>query len=377
MKQLCFSLIGIVFHLCLHSQITLTPQNQPIQTRLAIPDHQNLIVEFGPNGEFVAIYPNGTYHAENISNEMDEKLKEFLVSKKLIITDVEFTPTGKGWTILAGKQNWTRNVGGEFFKKKNELEALGIELVNVEFYPIQWNSQKAFSIVTSDGKLMHYGREGAKKSVLRVPGMTISKTKSSKPSSSKKKDKSSQLTTQGTYRFAFDWIVVYEVDDGGLGNDNLELYWGGSATPIAKQGVMRDTVRTTNQRQIKNAFKGEIISKTSSEAIELGKNDGSSLRTNDGFIINVDSKDYGYDTLKEWEENAELHVSFRLKEYDTTSGDDHFPMAIKTLSFKDAKFQALSMDQVKQARNTHVENIFKLQEGGSRVGVSFSFVKLN
>ena len=334
---------------------------------------QQRIMEYGSNGEFVIVFENGTYYAEGISDEMDNKLKEYLTKDKRVITDIEFTPTGKGWTILAGAKNWTRNVGGNFFDKKNELEKLGIQVVDVEFHPVNWQKEKGFKILTSTGKLMEYDIPDSNKELDFSTVIEQYTPVFQKPTDSQKKNKS----TSANYRFSFDWIVVYEVDDGGFGNNKLELYGYGKAIPVVvpKGKVLKDTITTTNIAA-KNLFKDEVCAVDKQDAFSLSKNSGKSLKRQGDFIIEVDVEDYGFSSVKEFEEEAELHISFELFENDSTSGDDSFPLAISGLSFSDASIQPKTLNEVRNARYNDLPHLIKLKDGGSLVGISYSFEKI-
>ena len=339
---------------------------------------QHRIMEYGPNGEFVLVLENGTFYSKGISEEMKSKLEEYLTKDKRMITDIEFTPTGKGWTILAGSKNWTRNVGGGFFAKKNELEKLGIQVVDVEFHPINWPKEKGYSILTSTGKLMEYDIPEKQNQIdfsNQRKKLEASDFKSSKPSSPKRKGKT-KITT-ANYRFSFDWIAVYEVDDGGLGNNKLELYGGGVATPtvIPKGRVLLDTIKTTNQQQM-NAFKGEVQAIFEDNYISLPKGDGKKMPNSRDFIIEIDATDYGFDSIEEFEKKAELTVSYRLFEKDSTSGDDEFPLSINILKFSDAHLTPLTLKEVLDARFDSNRSILKLKDGASSVAIAYSFEKI-
>ena len=205
---------------------------------------------------------------------------------------------------------------------------------------------------------------------------TIPKPDIQKPSDAEEKNK----TTKFKYRFSFDWLVVYEANDGGLGNKNLELYGGGAAVPKVrtKDGAEVELNRfsTMNWEAFRGLFKNEVSGIDRAEAFEIGKNDGASLNTNGDLIITVNPQKYGYDSIEDFERNAKLYISYRLVEKDPTSKNDEFPPSIATLRFADSDIKPLSMQQLINARNKNLTGIMKLQEGGSRVGISYSFEKL-
>lgn len=179
--------------------------------------------------------------------------------------------------------------------------------------------------------------------------------------------------TEAQYRFKFDWIVVYEVAEGGLGNNNLEIYSRrnlggiGTVTTIEGGGTIRVFI---NNEEISAYYYTALCRIEKKNALAIAKNDGAQLPPEE-ITLNINAEDYGFSSIQEFEESAELRMSFECWDKDFNK-DDRF-YAKKTIRFSDLNIPYIPMSEVLAARNTEKKGVLKFQNGGDRIGVSFTF----
>lgn len=320
---------------------------------ISSPLKQSAISSFGADGQYVILNSIGEYKAEGISDEMREKLDEYLKEKKLIISDIEFTPTGEGWTILAGKENWTRNIGGEYYNILGELKEKGETVVEVEFYPKNWNEKKAFTIITASGKVQTYGID-----------------KALVHSDSKK-------VTNAIYRFSYDWLVAFKVDDG-WGENELEISGYASVVPYVE--MQNGYMYTSDLDADWSGFSGyryetvEVGNMSEYEHRDIAKHEGINLKVKD-LIFDINAQDYGFESIEEFEKHVFLRLTCSMLDYDTMSLD-WFSTGERKIYFSEAVYEPLTVGGIIDSQNDIKKNIIKIEQDGSELGISFSFEKI-
>ncbi|NNC46292.1 MAG: hypothetical protein HKN99_10455, partial [Winogradskyella sp.] len=147
----------------------------------------------------------------------------------------------------------------------------------------------------------------------------------------------------------------------------LSEYMDGGGFSI---GISSETIRNENQ-----------LAKISySNPYQIGKNDGS-LLPQDEIYIEINSSDYGYDSIKELEEDLTLNIYYWMGEKDPRFGSIEPPSDMhsdKTMKVSEAlKAEPLSMNDVVSTRNQNLPGVLKFQQKSNRMAVSFSFEKIN
>ncbi|WP_298989767.1 hypothetical protein [uncultured Pseudokineococcus sp.] len=110
-------------------------------------------VAFNPVGwsqdrGYVIAYDGG-YAAEAVPVEMRRKIEEFQAAGERVDA-LAFTPTG-GWTVVAGRRSWTRNVGGpspSYYEVVNQLLGEGQRVTAVAFNPSDYERAKGWLVLT-------------------------------------------------------------------------------------------------------------------------------------------------------------------------------------------------------------------------------------
>lgn len=186
-------------------------------------------------------------------------------------------------------------------------------------------------------------------------------------------NESANSITKAAYRFKFDWLVVYEAYDGGLGNTNLELYSKSNNLNLqisqGTNGLDGGTIWFD-----KGIYKRDMAQIDKSDAYSIAKNDGALLPV-DEVIFNIDAKEFGFDSIEEFESNYNLTIEYTVFEKDPSSKDEVF-QSRTSINFSGANIIPLTMQEVLNARNQDVPGILKFQKGPNRLGVSFTFEKL-
>lgn len=123
----------------------------------AAPEQRNLVARCEIDGKIRQVYVRADRRELQTSGDVEPefaaKIREYLDAGRRIDA-VAYAPSCEGWTVVAGTQSFTRNIGSspgnDYFQEINRLNREGRRIRAVAFNPDDWPTKHGFVIAYDD-----------------------------------------------------------------------------------------------------------------------------------------------------------------------------------------------------------------------------------